>query len=811
MYAGERGGKWLFLAGFLAGIATLTDYLALIPTVCLGALVLWRERTRVWRFIIGGVPAALALFSYNQICFGSPFTISTRYTNPLFVSQGDSLGMFGVPSPGIFLELLLGVQRGMLLATPVFFLAIPGFIYLRRKSPVFAWTLLAGVITALLVNSAFNGWDGGNTAFARYQIVLLPFWMLLVAAIPAGRIWRWALLLLACLSLFNMAAVVSVCSQPMRYDENPIYGTAYRHFFRGEFDIQTYPIRLQKFNPDWPKFARLTSWNAGELILGLRGWWSLLPLAAVFYALSFFIFRRSSPSPSPDTDPEAFEKAKRVLDKERVAVFIVAYNAEETVESVLRRIPDWVAVKLAEVYVIDDSSTDGTVAKLRSVPLSGTEIPFKIFKTPYNLGYGGNQKMGYSYAVKQGFDIVVLLHGDGQYAPEFLPAILAEYDDPANSAVFGSRFAAGCAPLRGGMPLYKWIGNRILTKIQNLLAGSGLSEMHSGYRSYRVDCLKRLPFEKNSDDFHFDAEIILQHIKAGLKIREVPISTFYGDEICYVNGIQYAWNCLKTAVKFRLMGYGVFFDPKFDVDIGNSTVYTSKAAETSLHYYLRNVNVKPGSFIVDIGGGDGSAVAKYFAASNRVYCVDAKATDFKKPDGVKRISFDLDGDWSSIGDGDFFDVVFALDVIEHLSSPEDAASKLFDILASGGVLYASTANIAYFIPRIMLALGNFNYGKKGILDLTHKRLFTVATFRRLLENSGFRVERIVGFGPPLKDLRPDSRLFAIADFAAAKLARLWPTLFAFNFLIICERPDGVDDLTRKTFSVDNGKSGNSSV
>ncbi|MCK5843954.1 MAG: hypothetical protein KAG97_04545, partial [Victivallales bacterium] len=107
--------------------------------------------------------------------------------------------------------------------------------------------------------------------------------------------------------------------------------------------------------------------------------------------------------------------------------------------------------------------------------------------------------------------------------------------------------------------------------------------------------------------------------------------------------------------------------------------------------------------------------------------------------------------------------------------------------------------VAFFIVRIVLFLGGFNYGPKGILDMTHKRLFTIHTFRRLLENAGFKVVETIGFGPPLRDLRPDSRLFALLDAIAAKLARMWPAMFAFSFLMKCERPDGVDDLITKTF------------
>lgn len=112
--------------------------------------------------------------------------------------------------------------------------------------------------------------------------------------------------------------------------------------------------------------------------------------------------------------------------------------------------------------------------------------------------------------------------------------------------------------MKGRMPLYKWIGNRILTKIQNALLKSQMSEMHSGYRSYRVSALRKIPFNYNSQGFDFDADIIVQFHAAGFKIKEIPIPTYYGDEVCRVNGVAYAWNCIKTLIKYRLMNYEIF-------------------------------------------------------------------------------------------------------------------------------------------------------------------------------------------------------------------------------------------------------------
>jgi glycosyltransferase involved in cell wall biosynthesis len=484
------------------------------------------------------------------------------------------------------------------------------------------------------------------------------------------------------------------------------------------------------------------------------------------------------------------------LRNNRVAVFIVAYNAEKHIEAVLNRIPGFVAANLAEIYIIDDSSTDHTLQVAREVPWPAGSTPLRIFKTPYNQGYGGNQKLGYAYALEKDFDVVILLHGDGQYAPESLPDIIAPYLD-GYDAVFGSRFIDRGKARQGGMPLYKWLGNKVLTAAQNRLLGSRMTEMHSGYRSYKVSALRRVPFAYNSNDFHFDAEIILQFHEAGFKIKEVPIPTYYGDEICRVNGIAYAWNCLRSFMRYRLMKMEIFYDPKFDIPRPPQERYTNKEARTSLHAFIRGQRLPEGKSVIDVGGGDGRQVAAHFCQGRPVLCVDRCPGE--AVGGVEKIALDLDGDWKEIGSRKF-DVAFALDILEHLKSPEQGAKKLFGLLRSGGRLYASTGNVSYFIIRLMLFSGAFNYGRRGILDLTHTRLMTKKSFARLLRNEGFRIEKMLGFGPPIQDLKSRSFLFHALDRAAFLLARLWPSLFAYQLLAICHRPDDINDLMPKTFS-----------
>ena len=493
--------------------------------------------------------------------------------------------------------------------------------------------------------------------------------------------------------------------------------------------------------------------------------------------------------------------AKKTLKDNKVAIFIVAYNAESHIEKVLERIPEWVAKAVKEIYIIDDHSTDSTLSVAEGVKWPKKFAPLRIYETPYNQGYGGNQQLGFKYAIDAKFDIVVLLHGDGQYAPEELPAILAPYAQGAD-AVFGSRFINPGDALKGGMPYYKWIGNRILTSSQSFITGINMIEMHSGYRSYRVSLLKEIPFQFNSQWFDFDADIIIQLHAKGYKVKEVPIPTYYGNEICRVNGMLYAWKCVKTALKYKLMKFDIFYDPKFDFRDSSSGPYTVKSSRTSLHHYIRSLDLKPGGYLVDIGGGANAGVSKNHASRGvHVDCIDAVSDGSDSDENLNHYKVDLDKPWRGQFPAKQYDYALALDVLEHLQAPEDAAMEIYKRMKAGGKLYASTANIAYFPIRLVLLAGFFSYGPRGILDFTHRRLFTIKSMSRLLKNSGFIIDRVVGFGPPIRDATGGKSFFYNAiDTAAAWLAKLFPGLFAFQILMECTRSSSPEDLMKQVFT-----------
>ena len=497
-------------------------------------------------------------------------------------------------------------------------------------------------------------------------------------------------------------------------------------------------------------------------------------------------------------DEDAVTAAQNVLAQRKVAIFVVAFQAELFIASVLDRIPAQLRDLFAEILVIDDSSSDLTFETARAAAERLGFNNVTVLRTPSNRGYGGNQKLGYLHALEQGFDYVVLLHGDGQYAPEYLPQIVQALGEQEPDALIASRMIDRRGALRGGMPLYKWLGNQVLTTIENRMLRSNLSEFHSGYRGYKVEALRSIPFQLNSDGFHFDTEILIQLISTGRKIVEIPVPTFYGDEISRVNGIAYAVNCLKAVTKMRLGEAGLFYEPKFDFGTFDDSGYRVKQADNTLHHEILSRDWPRDWQVADLGASRGVISAKLAEKVAHVTSADVeRPTD---AGNAEAIALDLNGDFDRELGARRYDCVLVLDVIEHLERPEDGVRRLAAILKPGGTLYASTGNIAYLVMRLSLALGHFNYGKRGILDLTHTRLFTIYSFKKLLTNGGFEIKEVKGFGPPVRDMIGESRSLSAADRISGALARVWPRLFAFSFLVVAQKADELEDVYRRTLA-----------
>jgi 2-polyprenyl-3-methyl-5-hydroxy-6-metoxy-1,4-benzoquinol methylase len=423
-------------------------------------------------------------------------------------------------------------------------------------------------------------------------------------------------------------------------------------------------------------------------------------------------------------------RATQVPTPKRIAIFIVTYNAVSTLRKVLDRIPDEVWDKVEEVFVFDDGSQDDTYLVGMGYKALHGKTKLSVFRNEKNLGYGGNQIRGYTYAIAQGYDIVVLLHGDGQYAPEALPQLLAPLEAGDADAVFGSRMMTKGAALKGGMPLYKFAGNKVLTAVENAMLGMALSEFHSGYRAYSCHALQRIPFQHNTRDFHFDTQIIIQFHAAGLRILEVPIPTYYGDEICHVNGIKYARDVVRSVVEYELHELGLHNRPEYNLQ----PAYTMKHSPLSSHAQLRDMVGPPPRRVLDIGCGQGELAHTLKQRGHTVFGVDREPPQFPL-DGFTSADLThglpLDSDM-------LFDTVILADVLEHMPDPMSLLMAARAHLAPGGSLLVSLPNAVHWSVRAQILAGRFEYANKGILDRTHLRFFTQASAEQMFAQAGLR-------------------------------------------------------------------------
>ena len=235
-----------------------------------------------------------------------------------------------------------------------------------------------------------------------------------------------------------------------------------------------------------------------------------------------------------------------MFNGKKVVVVMPAYNAAQTLKKTYDEV---MAQEIVDrVIVVDDESRDETVEIAKTLPKTIVHVHEQ------NLGYGANQKTCYRLALESGGDIIIMVHPDYQYTPLLIPAMASMIGNGLYSCVIGSRILGGYA-LKGGMPIWKYISNRVLTLVENMLMGAKLSEYHTGYRAFSRELILKLPLHLNSDDFVFDNQMLAQIIWFGYTVAEVSCPTKYFPEASSINlirSIKYGFGCLFTAVQFRL-------------------------------------------------------------------------------------------------------------------------------------------------------------------------------------------------------------------------------------------------------------------
>ena len=482
----------------------------------------------------------------------------------------------------------------------------------------------------------------------------------------------------------------------------------------------------------------------------------------------------------------------------KTLVLVTAFNVEKFLGDVISRIPKELNSLNPEILIVDDFSKDNTKKKMEEIKNKTKNFKITCLSNKTNLGYGGNQKVGYHYAIKNNFDYVVMLHGDGQYAPEYIINMLDPLIKNKADAVQGSRMLKKINALKGRMPIYKFFGNIFLTKVQNFLSEMDLSEFHSGYRSYKVSALKEIPFHLNSNYFHFDTQILLQLKKINKRIGEIPIPTFYGEQISSLKSIKYGFAILKTTLIFYFQKFGLFNDPKFNfLTKDGPDNYLNKLNFFSTHSIAYDL-IKSDSKVLSIGCGNAYLEKKLINEKNCVIdgvdIYDIKNVNFLNSFNV----VDLDKEKIQL-DFKKYDYILLLDVIEYLKNPENFMSEINYKMSFNPEqkLILSTPNIANIFMRLNLLIGNFNYGKRGILDKTHVRLFTLSSLKKLITDSNFSLEKTIPVPIPFPLVIKNNFLSNLFLNLNRVFNRISISLFSFQIATILKAKPNLDYLLKK--------------
>lgn len=490
-----------------------------------------------------------------------------------------------------------------------------------------------------------------------------------------------------------------------------------------------------------------------------------------------------------EVNSEKLERLKKLKDElggrfPKFGVFVLSYNAANHIESTLSRIDFSLNDLIEEIFIFDDNSPDDTFSVAQEV---AKESPWKdkisVFKNSVNLRYGGNQKVGYQYAIDRGLDYAIMLHGDGQYAPEYIVDLMLPAVEEGRDVVFASRMMRKRDAIKGGMPLYKFIGNQVLTRFENIILGTKLTEFHSGYRMYSTRILKRMPIKMNTDDFHFDTEIIIQCRHLGAPIKEVPIQTFYGDEECNVNGFQYAFDVCKAVLLYR--AHQLHLIRKGSYIVNREFLYQRKLSPYGSHEKILRQIPKGEGKVLCIGDSDGLLYESLKSKGYEVVVADDR--DQSATFIPKEFYYSVDlTKTAELPIKEKFDFVILADVLPRCRWPKEVLEKMKSHLKADGSLILTVPNIAIWIYRISLVIGRFNYATRGPLDGKNIRFFTKFSIQQILINAGYNVLGLEATGLPFEVVFSSSgrsRFLKVCDSLYYQVAKAWHKLFAYQFVV----------------------------
>ncbi|WP_428562665.1 MAG: bifunctional glycosyltransferase/class I SAM-dependent methyltransferase [Solidesulfovibrio sp. DCME] len=414
---------------------------------------------------------------------------------------------------------------------------------------------------------------------------------------------------------------------------------------------------------------------------------------------------------------------------------------------------------------------------------------------PEPLGYGERIKLCFDYALEHGLEAVVVLDGDLRYPLETVGSLLAPLRAGAADMVLAVPSGPARAEAAGEAPRFKvQPGARFVSRLLNRISRSRLSGWHCGFRAYRTQALARLPYRYNAASRRFNTEVIIQFLLSGLTVAEAPAPGYAHERLGFGAKVRFGLDMLRASGLSVLHRMSLFYQRQFDL-VDDVSAYGLKLGYPSSHTAAL-ARVPDGSRVLDIGCGDGSLARLLKARGCAVRGLDRHDPEAVPGlDGYTRIDLDVSRHaFAASG----YDVILLLDVLEHLRRPDALLEHLRR--SSPGLpkprLVISVPNVAFCIVRLRLFCGSFHYGKLGILDLTHTRLFTEASIKALLEQSGYAIEGIAGIPAPFPKAIGLGWLSRAMLAVNGWLIRRNRRLFAYQLVLTAKPRPTLADLAR---------------
>ena len=466
------------------------------------------------------------------------------------------------------------------------------------------------------------------------------------------------------------------------------------------------------------------------------------------------------------------------MQHKRLLVLMISFNMEKHIVSMLSRVLGAPLNKentSCDVLLIDDASQDNTYEVAHDY-ISRQNLPVIVCRNLVHQGWGNNQKMGCCYAVDNKYDLVVLWHGGEPCSSEYVPLLINPILNNTADIVLGS-----CE-----IPSRQFARDVLFRKFQNWILKGKFFQFNTGFRAYRVAALKSIPFEKNANDSNFDIDMLIQCIHTRQRMVEVIIPVSDGNEAVHVNSLKYTFQILKAVLLAQFQSLSVFYQARFDYQPDDAVVYADKTGFASSHQWALS-HVLGNAHVLDLGAGSSAYVSRHLSERNdSVIAIDKLAPSGDIHPSITLIQADLnDMKFLTYIDTKAISHVLLLDVVEHLDSPETFFQYLRDQLqASLPRILITVPNIAFITMRIGLLFGLFNYGKRGILDLTHKRLFTFHSLQQLMRTHGYQIEKIEAIPAPFSLVFSDGRWSRVLTYLNQVCIRLSKSLFAYQIAII---------------------------